>query len=136
MYTAKIKGKSLNEGRLWINVEFTDGITTLVEGISPQDEEALKTWVKERLNFLNYTKDAITKLKDGEVIDTSKPIVEEKVKPKEEKSREEWLEIYYKWIKVKSTLIDTGILTGNETPVLALKNKVKADFLPNYINFI
>ena len=45
MYTAKIKGKSSNEGRLWINVEFTDGKTTLIEGISPQDEEALKTWV-------------------------------------------------------------------------------------------
>lgn len=136
MYTAKIQGKSYNEGRLWVNVEFTDGIDKIVDGCSPQDENALKAWVKEKLNFLNYTKNVIEALPDGAAIDLSEPTPKVPVIPNDVKLRNEWIERYVKWVKVKSTLIDTGILTGSETPLVNLKNKVKDDFLPAYINYI
>lgn len=136
MYIAKIQGKSLNEGRLWVNVEFTDGVDSIVEGISPQDENALKGWVKQKLNFLNYTKDTITSMADGATIDVTDPVIKTSVIPADVVARNEWIANYNKWVKVKTTLIDTGILTGNETPLVNLKNKVKTNFLPDYINYI
>lgn len=136
MYIAKIHDKSYNEGRLWVNVEFTDGVTSIIEGISPQDENALKAWVKQKLNFLNYTKDVITSMADGNTVDVSDPVVVVPVIPNDVKLRNTWIANYNKWVKVKNTLIDTGILTGVETPIVNLKNKVKSDFLPDYINYI
>lgn len=136
MYTAKIHDKSLNEGRLWINVEFTDGVTSIVEGLSPQDENALKEWVKEKLNFYNNVKPVVDLLNSGDTIDVSEPVVEPQVIPNDIKLRNEWVQRYNRWVKVKTTLIDTGILTGSETALVTLKNKVKTDFLPDYINYI
>jgi len=136
MYTAKIHDKSLNEGRLWINVEFTDGVTSIVEGLSPQDENALKGWVKEKLNFYNNVKPVVDLLNSGDTIDVSEPVVEPQVIPNDIKLRNEWVQRYNRWVKVKTTLIDTGILTGSETALVTLKNKVKTDFLPDYIKYI
>lgn len=136
MYTAKIHDKSLNEGRLWINIEFTDGVTSIVEGLSPQDENALKAWVKEKLNFYNNVKPVVDLLNSGDTIDVSEPVVQPEVIPNDVKLRNEWMQRYNRWVKIKTTLIDTGILTGSETPLVNLKNKVKTDFLPDYINYI
>lgn len=136
MYKAKIQGKSYNEGRLWVNVEFTNGVDSIVEGISPQDENALKSWVKQKLNFLNYTKDAITSMVDGSDVDVLDPVVEVPAISNDVKLRNTWIANYNKWVKVKTTLVDTGILTGSEVPLLTLKSKVKTDFLPDYINYI
>lgn len=136
MYTAKIQGKSYNEGVLWVNVEFTNGVDKVVIGMSPQDETALKMWVKEKLSFFNQTKSAIESMADGVQIDVSEPTPETPIVPNDVKLRREWIDRYNKWVKVKNTLIDTGILTGAETPLVNLKNKVKTDFLPDYINYI
>ena len=136
MYQAIVKGKALNEGRITINVEFTDGTNSTIETCIPQDADAFKAWVKERLRFYNASAILDTELQENATIGTSDPIVVEPVIPPAVIARNNWIDLYNKWVKVKTTLVDTGVLAGTETALVNLRNKVKNDFLPDYINHI
>ena len=136
MYQAIVKGKALNEGRITINVKFTDGVNATIETCIPQDADAFKSWVKERLRFYNASAILDTELQENAEIDTSDPIVKQAVIPPAVLARNNWIELYSKWVKVKNTLVDTGVLTGTETTLVNLRNKVKNDFLPDYVNYI
>lgn len=67
-YRAIIKGTSLNEGRITINVEFTDDENSAIETCIPQDENAFKNWVKERLSFYEMSKKLASELIEGQQI--------------------------------------------------------------------
>jgi hypothetical protein len=136
MYTAKIEDKSFNAGVLQINVAFTDGVTSFIETVRPQDENGLKYWVKGRLAQLNFATTSDTKYAIGADVDVSDPVVVLPTPTAEELAQAEWFSNYTKWVKIKTTLIDTGVLTGNETKVVALKTKVTNDFLPAYLDII
>ena len=138
MYTAKVINKVFDQGLLTINVEFTDGKETFTDHCVPQDKDAFNGWLKQKLEFLNHAKKTYKDLKDGDplVVVEIPTVTPTPVLTAEETARNTWLKDYERWVKVKSTLIDTGILTGNEAPLVNLKNKVKTNFLPNYINSI
>lgn len=68
MYKAIIKGKALNEGKITINVEFTDGTMGATETCIPQDEGAFQSWVKERLAFYEMSKKLAEELSEGQEI--------------------------------------------------------------------
>lgn len=136
MYTATIKKKELVNGALLVTVLFSDGVTDVTDSCVPQDLNGLKFWIKSRLATLNGAVDIDTTFAVDDVVDVKEPVVEEPVLTAQEIAKETWFKNYRKWIKVKTTLIDTGVLTGNETKVLALQNKVKTDFLPAYIDSI
>lgn len=135
MYTAKIKSKEFINGALKVTVDYSDGVTTVTESCIPQDFDGLKFWVKSRLATFNGGKEIDTVYATDDVIDPT-PVVETPTLTAEERARNAWLQKYAKWLKVKTTLIDTGVLTGNETKAVALLNKVKTDFLPEYIDSI
>lgn len=136
MYTAKIISKEYVNGALKVTVEFTDGTTSVQEFCIPQDFDGLKYWVKSRLATFNGAKEIDTTFSVDDEIDVTEPIVQPPAPTAEEIARDAWLKNYFKWVKVKTTLIDTGILTGNETKVVQLKTKVQTDFLPTYIDDI
>jgi hypothetical protein len=46
-----------------------------------------------------------------------------------------WLANYHK-VVVLAPLISAGVITGNEAFVVALKNKIKADWKPEYLDFL
>lgn len=140
MYTAKVINKVFDQGLLTINVEFTDGETTFSDHCVPQDKNAFNGWLKQKLEFLNHAEQTYKDLKDGDEL-----VVTQEQEPtptptppltKAEVDRNEWLKDYERWLKVKTTLIDSGILTGTEAQLVAFKKKVKDDFLPDYINYI
>lgn len=135
MYTAKIHDKSFDAGVLRVQVEFTNGAESIFESCVPQDEGGLKHWVKSRLTQLNFAGEVDTKFPVGSTVDLSTP-VEEVVRTQEEIDRDKWLKKYNKWVKIKTTLIDTGILTGNEANLVTLKGKVQSDYLPEYLDLI
>ena len=135
MYTAKIEDKSFNAGVLQVNVEFTDGVTSFIETVRPTSEDGLREFVRSRLGAINFAA-TDTKYVIGATVDPSTPVVTPPTPTAAEIAQATWVYNYYKWTKVKSTLIDTGILTGNETKVVNLKAKVQSDFLPAYIDFI
>jgi hypothetical protein len=136
MYTAKINRKDIVPQGIRVFVDFTDGATTLSESCIPQNEDGLKFWVKSRLETLNSIEPISTTYADGVEVDVSdKPQVEVVLTP-EQIAEAKWLKQYTKWVKIKTTLIDTGILTGDETKVAALKAKVQEDYLPVYLDII
>lgn len=134
MYTAKIHDKSFDAGVLRVQVEFTNGTDSIFESCVPQDEGGLKYWVKGRLEQLNFATTSDAKYAVGSTVDLSEtPVV---TKTQAEIDRDNWVLLYQRWLRVKTGLIDTGILTGNETKVVNLKAKVQSDFLPSYVDFI
>lgn len=133
MYTAKINRKDYVAGVLRVFVDFTNGTDTYTEHCIPQDENGLKFWVKSRLATYNAGAVIDTGYVDGSTIDVSDPVVTPPVLTQAEIDQQEWLKDYAKWVKVKTTLIDTGVLTGSETQVVALKNKVTTNFKPAYL---
>lgn len=136
MYTATIKKKTIDNGVLRVEVEFSDGVNSIVESCIPQDLDGLKYWVKSRLATFNGALSIDTTLGVNDTVDVSDPVVTPPTPTAEEIARDAWLANYKKWVRVKTTLIDTGILTGNETKAVQLKTKVQNDFLPAYLDFI
>jgi len=99
MYTAKIKGKTPENGLVLVEVEFTDGVTTVTESIKPASYENLKDMVRSRLNALNSATEIDAHPVD-EVIATTE------VKTQAETDRDAWLADYRMWVKVKTQLMD------------------------------
>lgn len=136
MYTAKIHDKSFDAGVLRVQVEFTDGVTSIFESCVPQDEGGLKHWIKSRLSQLNFATEVDSKFPVGSTVDVSAPVVTPPTQTAAEIAADKWLKKYNKWVKIKTTLIDTGILTGSETALVTLKGKVQSDYLPEYLDLI
>ena len=136
MYTATITNKEFINGGIKVTVDFSDGVTTVTESCIPQDKDGFKYWVKSRLATFNGGQEVDSLYSLNEIVDVSEPVVEEPVLTQAEIDRNEWILDYRKWVKVKSTLIDTGILTGDEPQVLALKSQVQASFRPAYLSYI
>ena len=136
MFTAKIIDKQKEGAALRVYVEFSDGVTTVTESCIPQDEDGFKFWVKSRLATFNgaQTIDA-TYATDADV-DVSEPVVVPPTLTQAEIDRNEWLMNYAKWIKVKTTLVDTGIVLITQPQVAALKAKVSAGLKAEYLDFI
>lgn len=136
MYTAKIFDKSFTSGVLRVQVEFTNGTESLFESCVPQDENGLKFWIKGRLEQLNFASNIDSKYTIGSTVDVSTPVVTPIVQTQAEIDQEKWFKQYNKWVKIKTTLIDTGILTGNEPKLVTLKGKVQSDYLPEYLDLL
>lgn len=136
MYTAKINRKDYVAGVLRVFVDFTNGTDTYTESCIPQDENGLKFWVKSRLATYNAGAVIDTGYVDGSTIDVSDPVVTPPTPTQEEIGRDTWIRNYRKWVKVKETLVDTGVLTGSEPQLVTLKNKVTNDLLPAYLDYI
>ena len=136
MYTAKIVAKEKVGGTVRFSVEFTDGKITVMEQIVPQNEDAFKSWVRSRIAVFENSVPLNKSYKVDDAIDVTEAVVTPKIPTAAELAATEWLNDYSKWIKVKTTLIDTGILTGDETKVIELQDKVKAGFKPAYLDLI
>lgn len=133
MYTAKINRKDYVDGVVRVFVDFTNGTDTYTESCIPQDENGFKYWVKSRLTAFNTAPVIETNYTDGSTVDVSEPVVVPPTLTQAEIDRNEWFKDYEKWVKIKSTLIDTGILTGNEAPLVTLKGRVTTNFKAAYI---
>lgn len=134
MFTHKIISKEFENGVLVLGVEFTDGTKTITESVKPQDEVGFKYWLRSRLASLNSLSQLET-VNVGDSVDPTESVPVD-TRTQAEKDRDAWLEKYAKWVRIKTTLIDTGVLTGNETQVQTFLSDVKSGFKPAYINYI
>lgn len=133
MYTAKIKSKEIVNGIASVTVTFSDGTTTIDETCKPQDMDGFKYWVKSRLAAFNSVPD-IQALQDGSEIDVSDPVVEPPTLTQAQIDERQWFADYAKWLRVKSNLVDTGVVPSSDTQVQALLKKVKDNFKASYLN--
>lgn len=132
MYTAQLTDKKLVDGKIVATVSYTNGTDTLVETISFIDVETFKRAVKSKIDALNATATAVTNLSLG-TIDTTPT---QPTLTQAQIDEQAWMNQYAKWVRIKTTLIDTGILTGSETALVNLLNQVKTGFKASYVNDI
>lgn len=132
MYKEKLLGESSNKElrRRIITVEFSDLGTahTFQKDFQfslTETPEVMKRAVKKYLDEINADVDPITDL-------TPSPEPTPETPTQAEIDRQNWEADFEKLEKVKR-LIDCGVLTGNETQVVNLRNKVKDNFKPTYL---
>lgn len=126
MFTPTIKSIDKSDGRLRLVVSFSDGTNT-VEDVIFTTPVSVKATLKNRCDDLNTLYSA--PLTTG-VFDTTPDVV---TQTQAEIDKTTFFTDYRKWQTVK-TLIDSGILTGNEIKVTALKTKVQNEFKPEYFD--
>lgn len=136
MYTATIKKKELINGTVTVTVLFSDGVNNVTESCIPQDLDGLKYWIKSRLATFNGASTIDTTFAVDDVVDVKEPEVAPVVETQAEIDRNQWLKDYKRWIKVKTTLVDTGIVTVAQPQVAALKTKVSTGLKAEYLDFI
>ena len=136
MYTAKITNKKIVNGVLNVMVEFTDGVDTVNETCVPQNEDGLLFWVKSRLETFNSAKEIDATYAKDEVLDVSESVVTPPAPTADQIARDKWLNDYRQWVRVKSTLIDTGVILNTNPKAVALLQKVKDNLKAEYLDFI
>ena len=132
MWTATVKNKEEVAQGIRVTVDFSNGTKTLAETVIPQDETGFRHWVKSRLASLNSIDEIGTKYAVDEAVDVTEQVV---TPTQEELDQQTWSRDYYKLQQVQK-LIDLAVLTGNETPVVNLRNKVKTNFKVAYIDLL
>ena len=135
MYTAKIRNKEEIEQGIKLTVEFDNGTKSFEEIVIPQDKVGFNHWVASRIKSLN----TLEELKEEDNIDKVVDVVDLSTETdnltQAEIAKQAWFEDYSKLIDVQK-LIDLGVLSGSEKKIVELREKVKADFRPAYLNLI
>lgn len=133
-WTANLVDKRQEANGIYLNVNFTDGVKSFGKEIlvNGWDLNSVKRTVQSEINSLNNNDTILSSLNEG-AISAPDP---DPTPTQAELDQQTWLQDYNRWVNVKTKLIDTGILTGNETQVVALKTKVQTNFKPAYLSLI
>jgi len=131
------KKTELPDGRLELEVTFTDGVDTDVRTVIPQDRNGLEHWVLQVAESLTTAKLLKTEDNIGQVIVT-KPV--EDTRTAAEKAQATWLEAYYRLERLE-LLASKAFLTGPR--LTALNRKISdaktfldANILVEYLDVI
>jgi len=98
-----------------VTVDFSDGTTTVTETCKPQDKEGFVFWVKSRLATFNGSKEIEAGYAVNDVVDVATPVVTPPVLTQAEKDEAAWFNDYYRWLRIKKDLIDTGVVDITNT---------------------
>jgi hypothetical protein len=136
MFTAKIQRTEQTHTGLDIYVDFyNDGVFSHTENVVPQDKTGFFYWKESRLKSLNTKEVLKTELSVGQDITAFSDEVVVELTPAE-LARKTWLEKYSRWVRVKETLIDTGVILATNPRAQSLLADVKATLEPEYLDFI
>ena len=134
MYTVNILNKELDKAnqRLYVLTEFLkDGVKSFERAFSFAPNATLED-IKRTLN------DYVAELESADTNVVSIPtgaIDYTTAVPRTDPAERAWHDNYEKLKRVQE-LVTLGVLTGNEAKVVALRDKVKADFRAEYIKLI
>lgn len=129
-FTATLKSKQQDGDKIRVEVEYTDGTSVFSDSFTILDEAELKRLVRRKINQLTSTKVAFQDLIINEQIDVTDP-----APTQAELDRQEFLSDYSKLQRI-NVAVNLGILTGNETFITNLINKIRTSFKPEYIDGI
>lgn len=132
MFTATLKNNEVNKEarRRVLTVEFTDGVETITKSFQFKiDEEVLvmKRIVKQYLDEVNFVPPEIT----GDIADCTEPV---DVTPTQAEIEKTAWEADKAKLNQLQELITLGVFNGTETQIVNLRNKVKANFKPSFLN--
>lgn len=132
-WIASIKSTSDTPQGVEFTVEYTDGTKFIDSLVIPQDEDGLIYWVKSRLNTLNSAEELPLKYPIGTAVGA---IPLEEVPTTEVAERDAWLNDYLRYQRIKTGLIDTGLMSGDDKTLSDLRSDLQVGFKPEYLNFI
>jgi len=136
MWTAKLVYKKFENGKLVIGVEYTNGAEIIREdAVISNPTQTIKSIISARINQLNTLANQEKDLILGNVDLTPDPVPPAPVLTPEQIAQQQFKDDYLLWQRVKKA-IDMGLLTGNETKVIALKTKVVGEFKPDYLELL
>lgn len=136
MWSPKVISVQKGAGRITVRVEYSDGTEKFEEEYSSTSRvsvEWLKSQVRARVQALTDSYAFAETLSIGQSVDITEPTPY--IPTQADLDRDQFLKDYMRWQQVKKA-IDIGILTGNETKVVDLKNKVVNAFKLAYLDFI
>jgi hypothetical protein len=130
MFTAQLLGDRKDEQRRRriVNVKFNSSEKEFDQEFQfsiDTNLETIKKTIKQFLDELNLTLPALTDLEPATPVEPTPPT-------QAELDKQAWDANWAK-LQLVDKLIDAGVLTGQETQIVALRNKVKADFKPAYL---
>ena len=128
MYTATLKNRLIEGGKIRWVVEFTDGTDVFTESFNVNKYVDLQSRVAYRLAELNFV-DTFT---IDSVIDPTIPVL---TQTQAETDRNEWLR---DWaiLQKANLLISHGVIVNTLPAYVAHKAKVSTNFKVGYINFL
>lgn len=129
MFSAEIVTISkLPNGRVNIVVKYSDGAVTLPnETIIPQDKNGFDYAIIARLAELNF---------DVAATPTGPYTPPKPTQPQPPTPAQQWFKNVNRYWRIKTYLIDTGIKTGNETEIVAIKSSIVADYDASFLTDI
>lgn len=131
MFTASIIGKEIQvDGRTKVEVSFTDGVKTFSKFVIPQDKDGLEGFILGELKQLNIA-DADIPIGVFTPPTPTPPVVDT-----ETQARIDWFTKVGKLSRVRTLLLDTKVLLGDEAEITNLVNEVKQDYKKEYLDFI
>ena len=129
MYTATLKNRLIEGGKIRWVVEFSNGTDIITDSFNERKYQDLQRTVARRLAELNFV-DTFTI--DG-VIDPTLPA--EVTQTQAEKDRNQWLMDWRK-LETANKLVQAGVIQDTLPAYVTFKNKVIADFKVGYINYL
>jgi hypothetical protein len=131
-YIAKLINKrELQDGRLEVTVEYTDGVDSKTETFIPQDKQGYFYRTEEVKRSLNTAKEL--KLEDN----LGKEVVLTTIDTRTQAQKDKDLWIQRDFLKEQvDKAIAKGYLTGTEPKVVQLNSWLKTNFKPEYINLV
>jgi hypothetical protein len=133
MWTATIKEKGTSPQGTYVDVNFSDGTTTVTERCIPQDLNGFKYWVKGRLATFNCKDDINATYNIDDKVDVTD--TEKQGLSQDEIELGLWRA---KFVRLQSVqkLIDLGIVANDNPKVVALRNDLKDTIKADYIDRI
>lgn len=133
MYTTKIIEKSIQRSakRITVKVEFTKDNISHTEDFTfslGTTIEQMKRTIGNYVSSLESSESIVDNILLGR-LDTSLP---PSISEQQEVERNQWFSDFGK-LERANKLVSMGILTGNETPYVNLKTKVKNNFKASYL---
>ena len=136
MFTAKLVDKQPEGAAIKFFVEFTDGETTVVETVIPQDEDGFNYWLKSRLDTFNKSKELAAKLEVDAAVEFVEKAAPAESLTDDEKAKRDWFDKVNRLHRIKSYLVDMGITTMEDPEVVALVKDINDTKKPEYMAFV
>ena len=139
MYTYKENRKEEQpNGTLKVYVDFhKDGNVIASDFCFPGDDFGFNSWLKGKFLAIKTGSTIKVEIPDGtELPEPTDPVVEPPELTPEEIARNIWLEKYYKWVRIKTTVVDTGIVPLENTKITGILQDLKDTIRPQYIDHI
>lgn len=130
MYTATLKDRVIEGGDIRWVIEFTNGENTFSNSYIATKYEDVQVSVTNKLAELNF--------EDTFTLGDPVPVKEEVVVGQKTTAEQAAVKWFKDWrnLQMANELVKNGIITESSAEYMVLKNAVKTEYKPEYLNYL